>query len=44
MLLRNFKQGNTTAGFAFQKHPCLAVLRLEEVDEGGIRRPLRHSY
>lgn len=36
-------EGNTTARFAFQKYPFLAVLRVEEVDEGGIRRLLRHS-
>lgn len=35
-LLGNVKQGNTTARFAFQKHPFLAVLRVEEVDEGEV--------
>lgn len=38
-LLGNFKQGNTTARFASQKHPFLAVLKVEGVDERGIRKP-----
>lgn len=37
-LLGNFKQGNTTARIGSQKHSFLVVLRVEGVDEKGIRK------